>query len=127
MNADTRLASLIAQYLASWTYAYSDEKSLHDALAAVLDERGILYSREVIAGPRDRFDFLCDGGVVIEAKIKGSLPAALRQVDRYCAHPDVKAVLIVTTRHWSGFAILREDASLRGKPVRVAHVHGGAF
>lgn len=117
----------IAKCLAAWTYTYRDEKSLHEGLADVLNRQEIRYTREFIAGPRDRFDFLCDGGVVIEAKIKGSLPAALRQVDRYCMRPDVQAVLIVTTRQWGRIAAIPPDAQLRGKPVRVVRIGGGAF
>lgn len=117
----------IVAALGSHAYRYADEHQLHDGLAVVLDQVGISYEREYIAGPKDRFDFLCDGGIVIEAKIDGSLPVALRQVGRYCARDEVAAVVLVTTRQWGRTRALRPDASLHGKPLRLVSIRPQAF
>ena len=113
--------------LPQFSFSYGDEKQLHDGLATVLTAAGIGFVREHVAGPRDRFDFLCDGGVVIEAKIKGSASEALRQVDRYCERDDVKAVVIVTPTAWGKRPRWRQDIKLHGKPVRIVSLGGQAF
>lgn len=117
----------ILNELPQFAYAFADEKQFHDGIARVLDANGIPYKREVVAGPKDRFDFLCDGNVVIEAKIKGSASEALRQVDRYCERDDVNAVIIVVCKEWGRRPRWCEDIVLHGKPVRIAAVGGQAF
>jgi hypothetical protein len=113
--------------LPRFAYNYADERQLHEGLAAVLTSAGIRFDREYIAGPKDRFDFLCDEGVVIEAKIKGTFSEALRQIDRYCARDDVKAVLLVTTCLWGQARGWRDDAVLHTKPVRMVRIGRQAF
>lgn len=126
MNHQMVLRRIVAA-LPGYAYAFGDEKQFHDGLATALTEEGLTFTREHIAGPKDRFDFLCDGGVVIEAKIKGSWSEAIRQVDRYCAREDVTAAVIVVTRHWGVTGRLRSDTKLHGKPVRLVGVRGQAF
>lgn len=108
----------IANTLPNYRYRFSDEKSLHEGIAKVLDEIGLSYQREHIASKTDRFDFLIDGGIVIEAKVDGTWPSAIRQVDRYCVLEAVKAVVIVTSKRWG----LRSRAKLRGKPAMIVEV-----
>lgn len=121
------LLQRVVSALPSYSYSFGDEKQFHDGLATALFDDGIIFTREHVAGPKDRFDFFCEGGVVIEAKIKGSLSEALRQVDRYCARDDVNAVVIVTTRLWGSTQWDNRTASLHGKPVRLVCVRGQAF
>ncbi|MGI8546879.1 MAG: hypothetical protein ACR2M1_06020 [Gemmatimonadaceae bacterium] len=121
------ILNTLVNELPRFSYAYADERQLHEALAMVLKAVGVSYTREYIAGPHDRFDFLCDAGVVIEAKIKGTFSEALRQIDRYCARDDVHAVVLVTTRMWAQTRPWRGDASLRGEPIRMIRVGGQAF
>lgn len=125
MSARLLLDRLVAE-LPKYSYAIRDEKQLHDGIAAVLAKNDVLFEREHIAGPLDRFDFLLPGGLVLEAKIKGTWSQALRQVDRYCQRVDVTGVLLVTTRLWGHVSSTRTIA-LRGKPVRVVHLGGQAF
>lgn len=123
---DHSLLDLLAKELPSFSYAFADERGLHDAIAAVLSLLDISFTREHIAGA-DRFDFLCPGGLVIEAKIRGSWSAALRQIDRYCLREDVSAVLVVTTRAWGRVAVPAGGIVLRKKPVKMAHLGGQSF
>lgn len=121
------ILSAILNQIPRFSYMYSDEKELHEALASVLTEAGIDFQREYVAGPKDRFDFLCDCGVVIEAKIKGTLSEALRQIDRYCSRDDVNAVVLVTTCQWGRARPWQEDSTLHGKPIRMLRVGSQAF
>lgn len=114
----------VVEELPRFAYRFSSEVDLHRGIADVLQRAGLEFRREVVAGPRDRFDFLVQPGVVIEAKVKGSLSQALAQVNRYAARDDVKAVVLVATRFWAGGA---EDTELHGKPVRFVKLRGRAF
>lgn len=125
LQADAMVLRRIVTELPRYAYRYANEIELQSGIADVLTKSGITFEREVIAGPRDRFDFLVASGIVIEAKIKGSLSQALAQVDRYAARDDVTAVILVATRFW---AFGHGGAStLRGKPVRIVKLTGASF
>lgn len=111
--------------LTRFAYRFGNEIELHEAMAQVLEQAGFEFEREVVAGPRDRFDFLVPNGIVIEAKIKGSLSKALEQIDRYAARQDVKAIVLVTTRFWGNVGTSIQQ--LHGKPVRIVKIVGASF
>lgn len=115
----------VVELLPRFAYRFGNEVALHEGIAQVLNQHGVEFQREVVAGPADRFDFLVEPGIVIEAKVKGSLPQALRQVARYAARDDVQAVILVSSRFWSRSNAMPE--ALHGKPVRVVHLRGAAF
>lgn len=123
-NVEAVIAAISAA-LQSYSYRFGREVDLHEGIAHALESHALPYQREYIAGPHDRFDFLVDGQVVIEAKIKGAMSGALIQCKRYAEHSDVAAVILVTTKQWGRTA----DSSLmvRGKPVRVIKLRGAAF
>jgi hypothetical protein len=118
------LVRRIVEVLPRYAYRFSNEVELHCAMSDVLSRAGIAHAREVVAGPADRFDFLVSGGIVIEAKTKGTMAAALRQCARYASRTDVTAVVLVATRAWSRAPIA--DA-INGKPLKVVHLKGAAF
>lgn len=110
----------ICQALPKYVYSVLDERRLHSAIGNVLHDAKIGYLHEHVAGPKDRFDFYCEGNVVIEVKTLGSYHEAMRQVARYCERDDVAACVLATSRAWAW--TLRSDEStltLAGKPVRV--------
>jgi hypothetical protein len=115
----------VIETLPRFAYRFADEVALHEALAGVLTSAGITFEREVVAGPRDRFDFLVAPGIVVEAKIKGSLSKALAQVGRYAARDDVAAVVLVTTRFWG--AEKTGMQTIHGKPVHIVKLQGASF
>lgn len=122
---DKMLLRRIVEELPRYAYRYSTEIELHVAMCEVLTRAGIAFQREVVAGPRDRFDFLVLPGIVIEAKIKGSMSQALAQVDRYAARSDVSAVVLVATRFWA--AGQAKDFTLHSKPVCIIKLQGASF
>lgn len=136
--------------LQRYSYRAADEMQLHEGLARVLTEIGVSFEREYVPmapspepppappaeGPGwkqiamrkparapDRFDFLCEGCIVLEAKVAGSLPEATRQIDRYCAHEEVHGVIVVSTRGWAG----SQAFIVRDKPVEIVHVMRRCF
>jgi len=117
----------IVEFLPRFAYRFGDEKQLHEGIATVLQQHGVGFQREYVASKEDRFDFLCDGGIVIEAKIHGSLSPALRQAARYAKHDMVCAIVIATSRHWGGARKLRAGATMNGKPVKMVQLRGQSF
>jgi hypothetical protein len=111
--------------LLSYRYRFASEKQLHDGIAAALDVHSIKYEREHIANKRDRFDFLCAESIVIEAKIQGSLPEAMSQVNRYCELENVQAAIIATSKKWTRGAPASYE--LNGKPVRILILEAQSF
>lgn len=123
---DPMLLRRLMETLPRFCYRFGNEIELHRGIAEVLTGAGIAFEREVVAGPRDRFDFLCPGGIVIEAKVKGSMAPALAQCARYLARHDVSAVLLVTTRHW-GADTAAKYTSTSSKSVHMLKIKGASF
>jgi hypothetical protein len=95
-------------------HAVTSEYQVQDALAAALTAAGISFEREVRLSPRNRVDFLCEGGVAIEVKRgKPNTRRVQAQVDRYCACEQVTALVIVTER-----ALIWTPSSSSGKIVQ---------
>lgn len=110
----------VLEALPLYGYRMSSEQALQDGIEEVLKLHDIPFEREAVRGA-DRFDFLCAGGVVIEAKIFGSYSQALRQAERYCQQDDVTSVVIGSSRRW------RTDGPpqhFHGRPVHTVFLHG---
>lgn len=124
MTADSLLQRLL-RLLPGYAYRFSSETGLHEGLALVLTQNGITHHREFVASAADRFDFLVPPGIVIEAKVHGSLSAALPQCRRYLERDDVQAVLLVSNRFWA-----MQHASpivLAGKHIHIIKIRGSSF
>lgn len=115
------LLQSVLQTLPCFSYRFGTETDLHRGIAQVLDEVGIAYQREYVAGPKDRFDFLLDSGIVIEAKIKGAFSPALLQCNRYLQREDVSAVVLVATRQWARQATDYQAIS-SNKRIHIIHL-----
>lgn len=115
-------AQTIAEILRGYRYSSSNEKELQRGIARVLTEAGLAFEREFNLGEAGTIDFLVEGGVGIEAKIKGALTAVTIQVHRYTRQPELRELVVATTlaRHRN------IPDSMNGKPVAVAWL-GGAF
>lgn len=117
----TDLLHDLADTLLRYRLAQSTERSLQDAIEEVLRREEIAYQREHRLSASDRPDFLVEGGLCVEVKVKGSASDARRQVERYAEHEVVKAILLVTTKAHHDL-----PTEIGGKPVLVVQV-GGAF
>lgn len=114
-----RLAAVVRGY----RYAFADEAELQDGVAAALARAGVPFRREHVLAGVGRIDFLAGPGIGLEVKVGGSLTDLTRQVHRYAAHPDVAALVVVTSRLRLGYL----PATLGGKPVRVVALLASAF
>lgn len=114
------LTRRICVLLPRYTYRFSTERELQDGVAAALTAEGIAFDREYIASKEDRFDFLCESGVVIEVKIDGSFADCARQVQRYCGLEVTRAVVIAAAKMWG--RSIRNGIEIAGKPVRLVRL-----
>lgn len=119
------LIDKVAHELSAHIYRFRRETDLHEGMGWVLAQAGIAFEREVVAGPRERFDFLLEGGLVIEVKVNGSLADALLQCKRYADRTDVTAIVLAATRHWANRA--EPVLTVSGKPVRLVKLKGASF
>lgn len=99
------------------------ESAVQEGVANVLSWGETAYEREVRLSDADRIDFLLADGTGIEVKVAGSLPALLRQLQRYAQHDRVRALLVVTTRT----RLMALPEMLSGKPVAVASLLTGGL
>jgi len=111
----------IARLLSEYTFTVTSEVSLHEQIATVLQMHSVSYEREVVLDPQSRLDFLCDGGVAIEAKIAGTGPALARQLHRYARHERVSAIVAVVNIG----RLARLPMDLHGKALYVVRLSGG--
>lgn len=110
-------ALTLAKVLTGYRYSYTHESDLQVQIAEALLIAGITAVREVEIGPGNRIDFMVRR-TGIEVKVDGSLPQALRQVDRYLKRDEIDCVLVASTKIWAP-QYPGELHTLRGKPVRV--------
>lgn len=112
----------VVQALLLHRFQVSSEDMLQAAVYEVLAglERDTM--REVILGPGERIDVMCDQ-VAVEVKIAGAVAQVARQLDRYSMHPRVHELVLVTTRP-QHMAVPR---LLNGKTVHVVNVAGSGL
>ncbi len=116
------MLDLIRTALSKFHYRFNDERQLHEGIKQALELTGLPYQHEFIASAQDRLDFLVDDHWIIEAKIKGTQNAAIRQAGRYAHLAMARGILIATTKQWavgslSGLAV----------PVQVVQLKRQAF
>lgn len=93
--AEVRLVLEAGRY--DLTDEYAAQAGIEADMVAVFGAEAV--SREHRLGAADRPDFLVAGTIVVEVKHFRSRPAStLRQLARYAAYPEVKAIILATGR-----------------------------
>jgi hypothetical protein len=109
MTDDSHLLDLVLT-LRRARLRVSNESALQKSIQDVLDEMGVDYGREVRLSAADRPDFMV-GSIAIEAKCRYAKKSIYRQIERYAAHDQVSAIVLV-----SGTA-MGMPATINGKPI----------
>jgi hypothetical protein len=92
----------------------NDEKKLQIEIAGAFAAYGIECTREVHLDKNNIVDFMIDGfAIEIKIRTKVSAMQIYRQLERYCAFPEVEALMLMTSK-----AMSLPDA-INGKPVYV--------
>lgn len=119
------VADLVVSTLQSYIHRGDREVQIQDGIERVLARAGgFQVQREFRLSPKDRPDFLVDGQVVIEVKMRASGNAVLFQLGRYATHRRVRAIVVATPRLTSLGGIPGE---IHGVPVRIAALQGGGL
>jgi hypothetical protein len=110
--------------LQQYRLTFHTENELQLVIGEILADAKIPHRREVRVGPRNRLDFLCDGGLAIETKLAANkFPGGLlRQLQRYADLDVVTEILVVGSGMLSGI-----PQTLNEKPVSFHFLVGSAF
>lgn len=103
----------LARYLHLGRYRLGNEALLQSDVEARLQAQHIPFVREKILGPADRVDFLVDGHIALELKIKCNRRHMLRQLERYAAHDCIDSLVLMTV------SATGMPAEICGKPLFV--------
>lgn len=114
----------ILRLLAVHRLTLSDEKRLQADIATVLTAAKLSFRREVRLGGGDIVDFMVDDPatlecVAIEVKIKGNARSIYRQLERYCAHDEVRSIILATN------VPMNLPETINGKPTAIAALGRG--
>ncbi len=114
-NAPLITGAEICRLLAMGRFDLSHEKATQAAIELHLAARlplGVLMEREKRLSAADIPDFLIDGRIAIEIKVrKLQRPQVLRQLERYAACADVEEIVLATSK---GLSV---PARINGKPA----------
>lgn len=109
--------------LRSYRFRFTCEADLQRGLEAVLRTRKDVV-REHSFDEENRADFFIPSlGLAIEVKTRGSAAAVLEQVSRYSSLPQVRAVLVVSSR----IQLAHLPVTLNDKPLRVLTLAGSVL
>lgn len=113
----------VAAIIALKSHTWNTEAELQESIAETLKAAGLEVTREVaLSGGLGRIDLMI-GDLGIEVKIKGSWQQLTRQVMRYSHAPEIKALLVVTTK-----AAHARNVPLASNGVTIlTHLLRGAF
>lgn len=75
-----------------------NEKVLQSQIEAILKEKNVPYSREHKLDDYSIIDFMIEGYLGIEVKIKGSAMEIFRQIERYCEFSEVEGLVLITNK-----------------------------
>jgi hypothetical protein len=101
----TTTRAMIVDIFARYRLPLSDEKDLQAKIAEMLALEKVPHVREVRLDDHDIVDFMVgdsatlqplEPACAIEVKIGGSRRAIYRQLERYCAHPQVAEIVLAT-------------------------------
>lgn len=88
---------IIARLIQMNRFQLTDEKRTQAQIAEIFTAAGVKFDREVRLSDADIVDFMVDGEIAIEVKIKGQRKAIYRQLERYSLHGCVKQIMLVTS------------------------------
>jgi hypothetical protein len=97
----------------------NNEKRTQSDIEKLFIANGVLHKREVDLGDGDVIDFMLPGGLGLEVKLKESKRAIYRQCSRYCKHPQVSQLILVSA------TALGFPETIEGKPCYVVSLGTG--
>jgi hypothetical protein len=117
-------AAMLVTVLGSHRHLGVTEKHIQASVGRVLSHFGFAFRREYPLSVHDRPDFLVEGSVVIEVKMRASRSAVLMQLGRYAAHHEVTALILASPRYT---AVAGLPDRIHGKPVEGLQLPGAGL
>lgn len=111
--------SEIAALISRTPLVQSNEIDVQAKISDLLTLHNVRHKREVVLGPGDRPDFMLEGGIALEVKLRASKRAIYRQCERYCQYDQVNGLILVSATAM-GF-----PEEIHGKSTWVASLGGG--
>ncbi|AYD81581.1 Cas4 family exonuclease [Arthrobacter phage KBurrousTX] len=123
-NTYPELLQEIATLVVLEQHTWQTEDDLQNSIAECLKAAGLDVTREVtLDGGLGRIDLMIDGkGIGIEVKVKGSWQQLTRQVMRYSRAPEIKALLVATTKPAHA---MHTPVAANGVPILTVVLGGG--
>ncbi len=113
-------ARQIVRLIQSGRFDLSSEKRLQADIETLLSARGIVFTREARISAEDIPDFLVDGCIAVECKMRSAKKMdVFRQLSRYAEQPGVKIIVLASNLS------MTLPATLNEKPVFMASVSRG--
>ena len=88
---------VILNYIKTLKIPHENEAVMQDFLYLKLKERFPKTLREFSLSKKDRIDFFIEG-VGIECKVQGAPLRIYRQLERYCTHPEIVEIILITSK-----------------------------
>lgn len=116
MNDALLFAEAVVKVIVGARADLSNEKATQAAIDGAFTRKGLPFVREYRLSSLDIPDFFAFDQVAVEVKIGGAKAAIYRQLRRYAAHEEVKALVLA-----SNVAITLPE-TIDGKPLRLANL-----
>ena len=114
-----QLIKIFRQY----KFNFFNEKDLQRGIDSVLNENKVVHDREYSLSDKDEIDFLIEGGIGVEVKIKGTLSALTRQLHRYAQNEKIKSLILITDKN----RLSNLPDQMNGKELRIVNIGGFAL
>lgn len=99
----------------------SSEKHLQEGIESAFNASGVIFEREKRLSPQDIPDFLVEGGIAVECKMRNKARkiAIFQQLTRYAAYPEVTSIILAANLS------MGLPPEINGKPVYAASLSTG--
>lgn len=92
-------AAAVVRTIAGVQFTFANEEQLQAGILDALEHAGIVAKREVVLSRNHgRVDLFVPDGVAVEVKTAGTWSAVYRQLERYTRAPEVRRLVLVTTK-----------------------------
>lgn len=89
-------AAELAEFLGYRRFRMGHETLLQEDVQTALKAVGAEFEREKVLGPGERVDFLVDGHIALELKIRANRKRIFRQLERYATYSQIDAIVLLT-------------------------------
>lgn len=120
----TLTAIEVTALLRGFRFRGRSETDYQETIESIFKDREVAFEREVWLTPKDRIDFVLEGGLGIEVKVDDTRARIIRQLGRYAQSEKVSSLLLVSSRQTLVAGIPQE---ILGVSVRTLALRGAVL